>query len=234
MSSGNRGFAASHGAGGTGYLRGTRGAGKKPPALMDPTRERDRGRILGLFRPYRVRLTIVLVMIVVSAGVSMINPFLIRDTLNEGLAQHNETLLTELVLAMIAVAVFTNAISVWQTYLSNIVGQRVMHDLRASVYRHLQRMSLAFFTRTRTGEIQSRIANDIGGLDSVVTTTATTIASNVTTVIAALVAMLLLDWRLALFSLVFIPPSVWGTRRVGKIRRRITTEQQKRLADLSA
>ena len=215
-------------------MRALHGGGKKPPDLMDPTRQRDRGRILALFRPYRKRLTIVMVMIVVSAGVSMLNPFLIRDTLNEGLAQHKGTLLTELVLAMIGVAIFTNATSVWQTYLSNVVGQRVMHDLRASVYRHLQRMSLAFFTRTRTGEIQSRIANDIGGLDSVVTTTATTIASNVTTVIASLVAMCLLNWRLALFSLVFIPPSVWGTRRVGKIRRRITTEQQKRLADLSA
>jgi ATP-binding cassette subfamily B protein len=234
MSSGHRGFSASHGAGGTGFLRSTRGSGKKPTPLMDPTRQRDRGRILALFRPYRVRLTIVMVMIVISAGVSMLNPFLIRDTLNEGLGQHRGGLLTELVLAMIGVAVFTNAISVWQTYLSNVVGQRVMHDLRASVYRHLQRMSLAFFTRTRTGEIQSRIANDIGGLEGVVTTTATTIASNVTTVIAALVAMCILNWHLALFSLVFIPPSVWGTRRVGKIRRRITTEQQKRLADLSA
>jgi ATP-binding cassette, subfamily B, bacterial len=234
MSSGNRGFAASHGAGGSGFMRSTRGSGKKPPDLMDPTRQRDRGRILALFRPYRLRLTIVLVMIIISAGVSMLNPFLIKDTLNEGLLGHNNKLLTELVLAMIAVSIFTNATSVWQTYLSNVVGQRVMHDLRASVYRHLQRMSLAFFTRTRTGEIQSRIANDIGGLESVVTTTATTIASNVTTVIAALVAMCILNWRLALFSLIFIPPSVWGTRRVGKIRRRITTEQQKRLADLSA
>jgi ATP-binding cassette subfamily B protein len=215
-------------------MRSSRGSGKKQPALMDPTRQRDRARILALFRPYRMRLAIVLVMIIISAGVSMINPFLIRDTLNEGLAQHNSKLLTELVLAMIGVAIFTNATSVWQTYLSNVVGQRVMHDLRASVYRHLQRMSLAFFTRTRTGEIQSRIANDIGGLDSVVTTTATTVASNVTTVIASLVAMCLLNWRLALFSLVFIPPSVYGTRRVGRIRRRITTEQQKRLADLSA
>jgi ATP-binding cassette, subfamily B, bacterial len=234
MSSGNRGFAASHGAGGSGFIRSTRGSGKKPPALMDPTRERDRGRILALFRPYRTRLTVVLVMIIISAGVSMLNPFLLRDTLNEGLLQHNTSLLTKLVLAMIAVAIFTNATSVWQTYLSNVVGQRVMHDLRASVYRHLQRMSLAFFTRTRTGEIQSRIANDIGGLESVVTTTATTIASNVTTVIAALVAMCLLDWRLAIFAIIFVPPSVWGTRRVGKIRRKITTEQQKRLADLSA
>src|SRR6201994_2361951 len=234
MNSSNRGFAASHGAGGSGYMRSTRGSGKKPPELMDPTRERDRGRILALFRPYRVRLTVVMVMIIISAGVSMLNPFLIRDTLNEGLGQHNATLLTELVLAMIGVALFTNATSVWQTYLSNVVGQRVMHDLRASVYRHLQRMSLAFFTRTRTGEVQSRIANDIGGLESVVTTTATTIASNVTTVIAALVAMCLLDWRLALFSLIFIPPSVWGTRRIGKIRRVITSTQQKQLADLSA
>src|SRR6201999_749282 len=132
------------------------------------------------------------------------------------------TVLTETVLAMIGIAFFSQATSVWQTYLSNVVGQQVMHDLRASVYQHLQRMSLAFFTRTRTGEVQSRIANDIGGLDAIVTTTATTIASNATTVIAALVAMCLLDWRLALFSLVFIPPSVWGTRRIGKIRRGIT------------
>src|SRR6201994_1976819 len=234
MNSSNRGFAASHGAGGSGYMRSTRGSGKKPPELMDPTRERDRGRILALFRPYRVRLTVVMVMIIISAGVSMLNPFLIRDTLNEGLGQHNATLLTELVLGMIAVALFSNATSVWQTYLSNVVGQRVMHDLRASVYRHLQRMSLAFFTRTRTGEVQSRIANDIGGLDAVVTTTATTIAANATTVIAALVAMCLLDWRLALFSLIFVPPSVWGTRRIGQIRRRITSTQQRQLADLSA
>jgi ATP-binding cassette, subfamily B, bacterial len=138
------------------------------------------------------------------------------------------------VLAMIGIAIFTNATSVWQTYMSNVVGQRVMHDLRAAVYHHLQKMSLAFFTRTRTGEVQSRIANDIGGLDSVVTTTATTIAQNATTVIASIVAMCILDWRLAIISLVFVPPSVYMTRRVGQIRRRITTEQQRRLADMSA
>ena len=215
-------------------MRSTRGSQKKPPELMDPTRQRDRTRILALFKPYRMRLTVVLVMIVIAAGVSMLSPFLLRRALDVGLFQHDNAVLTATVLGMIGVAVFTNATSVWQTYLSNVVGQRVMHDLRASVYRHLQRMSLAFFTRTRTGEVQSRIANDIGGLDSVVTTTATTIASNVTTVIASLVAMCILNWRLALLSLIFVPPSVWGTRRVGKIRRRITTEQQKRLADMSA
>jgi ATP-binding cassette subfamily B protein len=201
---------------------------------MDPTRRRDTGRILALFRPYRLRLAAVLLLIVIAAGVSMLNPFLLRDALDKGIFHHDTTLLTELVAAMLCVAVFTNAAGVWQTYMSNVVGQRVMHDLRAAVYHHLQKMSLAFFTRTRTGEVQSRIANDIGGLESVVTTTATSIASNTTTVAASLVAMCLLDWRLALISLVFVPPSVWMTRRVGKIRRRITSEQQRRLADLSA
>src|ERR1700761_1745459 len=235
MSSGNRGFAASHGAGGQGAGRVMRGNPTKPqPELMDPSRRRDGRRILSLFRPYRVRLTIVLVMIMVSAGVSMLSPFLLRTALDTGLLQHDSTVLSLTVLGMVGIAFFSQATSVWQTYLSNVVGQQVMHDLRASVYQHLQRMSLAFFTRTRTGEVQSRIANDIGGLDAIVTTTATTIASNATTVIAALVAMCLLDWRLALFSLIFIPPSVWGTRRIGKIRRGITSTQQKQLADLSA
>jgi ATP-binding cassette, subfamily B, bacterial len=215
-------------------MRSLRGPDKKPPELMDPTRPRDRARILALFRPYRIRLAVVLVMIVIAAGVSMLSPFLLKRALDVGLFQHDSAVLTATVLGMIGVALFTNAASVWQTYLSNMVGQRVMHDLRASVYQHLQRMSLAFFTRTRTGEVQSRIANDIGGLDSVVTTTATTIASNTTTVVASLVAMCILNWRLALLSLIFVPPSVWGTRRVGKIRRGITTEQQKRLADMSA
>ena len=106
-----------------------------------------------------------------------------------------------LVGGMIAISIATGVLGVGQTWLSNLVGQRVMHDLRTQVYRHLQRLSLAFFTRTRTGEIQSRIANDIGGVQTVVTTTATSIVSNVTTVIASVVAMFLLDWRLAVFSL---------------------------------
>jgi len=215
-------------------MRSLRGPSKKPPPLMDPTRQRDTGRILALFKPYRFRLAAVLVLIVVSAGIAILQPFLLRQALDVGILKHDETVLTVTVLAMIAISIFTNATSVWQTYMSNVVGQRVMHDLRAAVYQHLQKMSLAFFTRTRTGEVQSRIANDIGGLDSVVTTTATTIAQNATTVIASLVAMCLLDWRLAIISLVFVPPSVYMTRRVGQIRRRITSEQQRQLADMSA
>ncbi len=235
MGSGNHGFSASHGSTTPGGMRFSRGGGeRKPPPLMDPSRERDRHRILALFKPYRGRLAIVLAMIVFSSLLSMASPFLLRDVLDKGILHHETTLLTELVAGMIAIAIATAAFNVWQTYLSNAVGQRVMHDLRAGVYQHLQRMSLAFFTRTRTGEVQSRIANDIGGLDSVVTTTATTIAQNATTVIAALVAMCLLSWKLAAISVVFVPLFVWLTRRVGKLRRKITTEQQRRLADLSS
>jgi ATP-binding cassette, subfamily B, bacterial len=201
---------------------------------MDPSRKRDRHRILRLFGPYRSRLMGAMLLIAFSAGLSMVSPFLLREVINVGLLKHDTTVLAECVGGMIAIAIATAVFSVWQTFMSNAVGQRVMHDLRSAVYGHLQRMSLAFFTRTRTGEVQSRIANDIGGLDNVLTNTATTIAQNATTVIAAIVAMLLLDWRLAVISLAFLPLFVYLTRRVGKARRRITMTQQRRLADLSA
>jgi ATP-binding cassette, subfamily B, bacterial len=125
-------------------------------------------------------------------------------------------------------------LSVGQTWLSNLVGQRVMHDLRTQVYRHLQRLSLAFFTRTRTGEVQSRIANDIGGVENVVTNTATSIVSNITTVAATVVAMVLLDWRLAVFSLGITPVFVLLARRVGAERRRIASTRQGAMADISS
>ncbi len=229
------GMGAAAGTPGTGAVRAMRGgSGKKPPPLMDPSRQRDGRRILSLFRPYRMKLLWVCFLIGLSAALSMLNPFLLRSALDDGILKHQLTTLWETTAGMVVVAFISNAFSVWQTYGSNQVGQRVMHDLRVAVYDRLQRMSLAFFTRTRTGEVQSRIANDIGGLDAVVTTTATTIASNATTVIAALVAMVILNWKLALISLVFVPPSVWMTRRVGKIRRKITSTQQRQLADLSA
>jgi ATP-binding cassette, subfamily B, bacterial len=194
----------------------------------------DRRRLLRLFRPYRWRLASVLALILISAALGMVSPFLLRAVLDQAIPDQNTGLLVALVVGMIVIAVATGALGVAQTLLSNTVGQRVMHDLRTQVYRHLQRLSLAFFTRTRTGEIQSRIANDIGGVQSVVTTTATSIVSNVTTVLAAGVAMFLLDWRLALFALGLLPFFVWMTRRVGAERRRITAERQGQLADISA
>jgi ATP-binding cassette, subfamily B, bacterial len=191
-------------------------------------------RIAALFRPYRRRLGAVLGLIALSAGLGMVAPFLLRDVLDQAIPEHDTTLLAWLVGAMVAISVATGVIGVGQTWLSNLVGQRVMHDLRSAVYRHLQRLSLAFFTRTRTGEVQSRIANDIGGVQNVVTSTATSIVSNVTTVLATIVAMLLLDWRLAVFSLALLPFFVWLTRRVGAERKRITSKKQGRLADMSS
>jgi ATP-binding cassette subfamily B protein len=190
-------------------------------------------RIGLLFMPYRVRLGALLALIFLSAGLGVISPFLLREFINVAYPRHDTKLVVELVAGMIGLSVITSVIGVAQTWISNQVGQRVMHDLRAAVYAHLQRMSLAFFTHTRTGEVQSRIANDIGGVDSVVTSTATSIVQNVTTVAATVVAMVLLDWRLAAFSLFLLPFFVWLTRRVGEERRRIQSVRQSRLADMS-
>ena len=198
-----------------------------------PTQTR---RILRLFRPYRTRLAGLLAMIVISAAISLISPFLLRDLLDNVLSQgsHLDTSrLTVLVAGMVAIPIVTGVIGVAQTWQSNLIGQQVMHDLRASVYTHLQRLSLAFFTRTRTGEVQSRIANDIGGVQTVVTTTATSIVSNVTTVLATTVAMAVLDWRLTLASFAILPLFVWMTRRVGRVRKALAATMQGSLADIS-
>jgi ATP-binding cassette subfamily B protein len=210
---------------------------RAPVAPEDVQMARQPGeirRIAALFRPYRRRLLIVLALIALSAGLSMISPFLLREVLDHAIPAGDTTQLTWLVGGMIAIAVATGALGVAQTWLSNVVGQQVMHDLRAAVYRHLQRMSLAFFTRTRTGEVQSRIANDIGGVQNVVTSTATSIVSNTTTVLATVAAMVALDWRLAAFSLAILPFFIWLTRRVGEERRSITAKRQGRMADMSA
>jgi ATP-binding cassette, subfamily B, bacterial len=190
-------------------------------------------RVGRLFKPYRVRLAALLGMIVFSSSLEVISPFLLRGVLDTAIPQHDVTLLSLLVGGMIALSVITSVTGVAQTWISNQVGQRVMHDLRAAVYAHLQRMSLAFFTRTRTGEVQSRIANDIGGIDDVVTSTATSTFSSVTTVLATVIAMFALSWVLAAFSLCVLPLFVWITRRVGNERRRIQSIRQGRLADMS-
>ncbi|GAA3259146.1 ABC transporter ATP-binding protein [Nonomuraea helvata] len=192
------------------------------------------GRIIKLFRPYRGRLALVGVLILLSSLVALASPFLLREVLDVAIPARDAGLLTLLALGMIAVAVTTNVFDVLQTLISTTVGQRVMHDLRLAVYGHLQRMSLAFFTRTRTGEVQSRIANDIGGMQSVVTTTAASLVSNLTTVIATIVAMVALEWRLTVISLLLMPVFVWISRNVGRERKRITAEQQRKLAGIAS
>ncbi|OZF47402.1 ABC transporter ATP-binding protein [Rhodococcus sp. 14-2470-1a] len=191
------------------------------------------GRVLALFRPYRARIALVTSIIVVSAVVALASPLLLRELLDHAIPDRDVTLVTLIALGMIAVAVVTNTLGVVQTWMSNSVGQTLMHDLRVAVYGHLQRQSLGFFARTRTGEVQSRIANDIGGMQSVVTNTATSIAQNATTVAATVVALFLLDWRLALFSLIILPVFVRIARKIGNERRKISTTRQKLLSELS-
>ena len=194
----------------------------------------DPRRILRLFRPYAGRLSLVGLLIAASSLIGLASPFLLRGIIDEALPRRDTTLLALLALGMIAVAVVSTVVGVYQTLLSTTIGQRIMRDLRVAVYSHLQRMSLAFFTRTRTGEIQSRIANDIGGMQAIVTSTATSIVSNTTVVVATAVAMLVMDVRLALLSFVLLPGTVWINRRVGAMRRRLTTERQRRLAAMTS
>jgi ATP-binding cassette subfamily B protein len=191
-------------------------------------------RILKLFRPYRGRLAIVGLLVGAASLVSVATPFLLREILDVAIPEGRTGLLSLLALGMILGAVLTSVFGVLQTLISTTVGQRVMHDLRTAVYGRLQRMSLAFFTRTRTGEVQSRIANDIGGMQATVTSTATSLVSNLTSVVATVVAMLVLDWRLTVVSLLLLPVFVWISRRVGRERRRITTRRQKQMAVMAA
>jgi ATP-binding cassette subfamily B protein len=213
------------------------GRGRGPRTVTAAEKAQARGvslrRIGQLFTPYRWPLAVVTGIIVASSVVGLASPFLLRAVIDTALPDKNVRLLAWLVAAMVGVAAISAAFGVIQTWISTRVGQQVMHGLRTSVFGHLQRQSVAFFTRTRTGEVQSRITNDIGGMQSVVTSTATSIASNLTTAIATAVAMVALSWRLTLISLVVMPPAIYLTRRVAKMRRAITNEQQRELANLN-
>src|SRR6478609_2481958 len=164
-------------------------------------------RIAALFRPFTGQLAVVVALIVASSAIALASPFLLREIIDSALPNHDLVLLGWAVAGMVAVAASTALLGVVQTWLSTTVGQRVMHGLRTAVFTHLQRQSLAFFTRTRGGEVQSRLTNDIGGMQSVVTSTATSIASNVTAVVGTSIAMVALSWRLSLLTLVVLPPA---------------------------
>ncbi|WP_392390801.1 ABC transporter ATP-binding protein [Micromonospora aurantiaca (nom. illeg.)] len=203
------------------------------PAEKAQAREVSLRRIGGLFTAHRGPLATVVAIIVASSIIAMATPFLLRTVIDRALPERDLTLLAWLVAGMVAVAAVTAVLGVAQTWISTRVGQEVMHRLRADVFAHLQRQSIGFFVRTRTGEVQSRITNDIGGMQAVVTSTATSIAANLTTVVATTIAMLALSWRLTLVSAVVLPPALWLTRRVARLRREITAQRQRELADLT-
>ncbi len=203
------------------------------PAEKAQARDVSLRRIGGLFTAHRGPLATVVAIIVASSIIAMATPFLLRTVIDKALPERDLTLLAWLVAGMVAVAAVTAVLGVAQTWISTRVGQQVMHRLRADVFAHLQRQSIGFFVRTRTGEVQSRITNDIGGMQAVVTSTATSIAANLTTVVATTIAMLALSWRLTLVSAVVLPPALWLTRRVARLRREITAQRQRELADLT-
>jgi ATP-binding cassette, subfamily B, bacterial len=217
----------------TGLRRSDLRRPKLTAAEKKQAREVSLRRIGRLFLPHRRPLAVVVAAIMASSIVAMASPFLLRAVIDTALPARDVPLLAWLTGGMVAVAAVTAALGVAQTWLSTQVGQQIMHRLRTEVFAHLQRQSLAFFTRTRTGEVQSRITNDIGGMQTVVTSTATSIAANLTTVLATAVAMVALSWQLSLITLVVLPPAIWLTRRVAMLRRSITAAQQRELADLN-
>lgn len=206
--------------------------GTMPPPPVLP-------RVWSLLRPHRGKLAAVGVAIVVSAALGALTPFLTRAVFDDALFPVDGRgvdlrLLAWLVGAMVLITVVTAAISIGQTYLTNRIGHLSMADLRLRLFEHLERMELAFFTSTRTGSIQSRLANDVGGVRSVLTSTASSILSNSVTVLASLVAMVLLSWQLTLLALVLMPVFIVIQKQVGKRRQRIAKQTQESLADMTA
>ncbi len=209
-----------------------------PPADFTPVPKERRGRtarrIVGFFGPYKLRVVIVLIAILATSLIGLVNPLLLGLLLDQVIIGKDYSRLNLFVGLMIVLPIISGLIGVGQSYLNNVIGQRVMQDLRNALYAHLQSMPLRFFTETRTGEIQSRLANDVGGVQAVVTDTASSITSNVAIALSTMVAMFILDWRLALLSLGLTPVFLYLTFRVGKVRREVSSETQKTLAELSA
>ena len=212
--------------------------GSGPSQDFEPVPKERRGhtirRILLFFGPYRIQVAIVLGAILATSFIGLINPILLKLLIDIAIPEQDWFLLNLFVALMIILPIITGLIGVGQTYLNNVVGQHVMQDLRGALYAHLQSMPMRFFTETRTGEIQSRLSNDVGGVQAVVTDTASSVTANIAVAISTIMAMFLIDWRLTLLSLGLTPFFLYLTFRVGKVRREVSTETQQSLAELTA
>lgn len=209
------------------YLDEQRRTGRK-------TDRRTLGRVIAAFRPYRGQVALMLIAIILTTLLGLINPLMIRFIFDDAIGKRDLTLLIIFVSIMLITPVVSGVIGVGQSYLSNLVGQRVMRDFRNRLYAHLQQMSLRFFTATRTGEIQSRLANDVGGVENVVTGTATSIVANISTALSTIIAMAIISPLLTIISLGLLPLFLWITYKVGNVRRLTSKETQKSMASLSA
>ncbi len=191
-------------------------------------------RIVQAFAPYKFQVALGLIAIIVTTVLGLINPLMIKYIFDDAIGKGNLNLLIIFVLIMFITPIVTGIIGVGQTYLTNVIGQKVMRDFRNRLYSHLQSMSLRFFTSTRTGEIQSRLSNDVGGVQNVVTETATTVVANLSTAISTILVMLFISPLLTLISLGLLPVFVWITYKVGNVRRLTSKETQQSLASLTA
>ena len=195
-------------------------------------------RITQLFAPHRKALIVTIVLVLVSAGIGVLPPLLTKQLFDVGLfpptGGPNVPVLLELVGAMVGLLVLSAAMGVWQTWLTANVGNKVMGALRIRLFGHLQAMELAFFTRTKTGVIQSRLQNDVGGVAGVLSNTISSVIGNTVTVIAAFVSMLVLSWQLTIVAVILLPVLVIAQRRVGQVRARIATKTQESLSDMTA
>jgi ATP-binding cassette subfamily B protein len=228
------------GGGGRGRVSGSDYAAQRAANAEAPKIPDLLPRIASLFRPYRVPLAITIVLVLVGAGLSVAPPLLTQQAFDRGLfpdegrSLPDVPVLLELVAIMVALWIASSALGVWQTYLTAKVGNNVMGALRIRLFSHLQAMELGFFTRTKTGIIQSRLQNDVGGVAGVLSNTVQSVIGNTVTVIAALVAMLLLSWQMTIVAVVLLPVLVVAQRRVGQVRARIATKTQESLSDMTA
>jgi ATP-binding cassette subfamily B protein len=209
------------------------GSGNIAPVPKE-RRGRTIRRIVAFFGPYKGQVGVVLVAILFTSLIGLINPILLKLLIDIAIPERDWGLLNLFVGLMIVLPIISGLVGVGQSYLNNVIGQSVMQDLRTALYAHLQRMPLRFFTETKTGEIQSRLANDVGGVQSVVTDTAASLTSNIAIAISTVVAMFIIDWRLTILSLGLLPFFMYLTYRVGKVNREVRGETQKSLAEMSA
>jgi ATP-binding cassette subfamily B protein len=194
-------------------------------------------RIVRLFRPHRGALAVIVAMILITSALSVISALLVRRVFDHALfvpGGPDLGVLYPLVAALIAIPIVNGVLNVAQTYLTEVVGNRVLEELRNRLFEHLERLSLAFYTATRSGEVQSRLANDVGGVQTTITSTASSVVSNVVTLVSSVVAMLVLSPLLTAISLAATPVFVLFSRRVGRARRKARREAQVSLAAMGS
>ena len=194
--------------------------GGPPPGPKKPLKPGTVRRVIGTFRPYRAQVAWIAVAVLVAAGLGLLSPFFLRAIVNQGLLARDMGVITRYTLYTMAATLGGTALTLGYNYLSTLVGQHIMRDLRNQLYDHLQGMSLRFFADTRTGEIQSRLANDVGGVQSVLSDTAANMLSNLTTVLSTLAVMVYLDWRLTLLSVGILPLFALGGAQGRRVRAR--------------